>query len=240
MKLLSIILSTFFLLALSINTYAKNDDAVFTESFDLGPKKHIVITEKMLANSRKAAIRNANDLFRLSTDPIAGNPNGSVTFVEFMDYLCPTSEAMDASIQSLIRVNPNLRIVYKQLPLRGETSIYASRAALAANNQGKYLALHVALMRKGKGLSKSNILDIAKSLGLNMPQLLKDMNSASVTREIDNTHYLARDLGLLGTPSLFFAKTDLQENANPKDVLLLMGLYDQSDLQSAINYIRKQ
>lgn len=41
-----------------------------------------------------------------------------------------------------VAVDPLLRIVYKEFPILGEGSVFAARAALAAERQGQYQAFH--------------------------------------------------------------------------------------------------
>lgn len=238
MKLTTI--STLFIMLFSAVIYAQGQ-AVLTDSFDIGmPSKTISISDKMLADGRTAAVKNAEVLFRQTDDPVVGNPNGAITFVAFLDYQCPISEKMDPIIQTLIKINPDLRVVYKELPLRGEKSIYAAKAALAAKQQGKYLPLHTALMRAGANINDAKVLAIAKEQGLDMQKLKSAMNDPAIMTQINNIHYLAREIGIVGTPTLFFSKTNTSANTSSDAVLFMMGKFDQADLQQAIDYIRQQ
>ncbi|WP_258119796.1 thioredoxin domain-containing protein [Mesorhizobium onobrychidis] len=67
--------------------------------------------------------------------PIAGNPQGDVTIVSFLDYNCPHCERMDLILQQAVEHDPNLRIVRKQFPVLGPPSQFAARAALALANR---------------------------------------------------------------------------------------------------------
>jgi protein-disulfide isomerase len=224
---------------LNTTVYAQ-DHVVIVNNFDLGLSSHpITVSDKMLVNGRKAAIKNADALFRQASDPVIGNPNGAITFVAFLDYQCPISEKMDPSIQALIQANPDLRIVYKELPLRGEKSVYAAKAALAANQQGKYLALHTALMRAGAAITDKKVLAIATEQGLDMQKLKADMQSELVKKQINAIRSLAHDIGVLGTPTLFFSKTNIAPDATSDAVLFMMGKFTQQELQQAINYIKQ-
>jgi protein-disulfide isomerase len=80
----------------------------------------------------------AGGLLYRAGDPIAGNPKGKVTLVEFFDYQCGHCIDMAPVIGEIIKANPNVRVIFKEFPIRGPVSDYAARAALAANKQGKY------------------------------------------------------------------------------------------------------
>ena len=81
-----------------------------------------------------------------AADPIAGNPKGDVTLVEFFDVRCPYCRRMVSVVDELIKREPNLRIVYKDLPVLGPGSVAGARALLAAQKQGGYLKLPTLLM----------------------------------------------------------------------------------------------
>ena len=48
---------------------------------------------------------------------VAGNPNGSITIVEFTDYNCGFCRASVADVDRLAAGNKDIRIVYRELPI---------------------------------------------------------------------------------------------------------------------------
>ena len=73
--------------------------------------------------------------------------------------------------------------------------------ALAAKMQGKYWEFHRAMLESpGPGQRSQRALRVAEKLGLDMAKLKKDMASAEVKKEIDDTRELATKLGIQGTP----------------------------------------
>lgn len=174
----------------------------------------------------------AQALFRHPNDPIGGNPRGKVTIVEFFDYQCSHCVNMAPVIDGIIRSNPSVRVVFKEFPIRGDISIFAARAALAANMQGKYQAFNRALFNTNQALSEDVILGIAQSVGLNMQKLKKDMNSMAVYQALRANSTLARDLNLQGTPVYFIGKTNAQTN---KDVNFIFGEIGQDKLQNIVD-----
>jgi protein-disulfide isomerase len=189
--------------------------------------------DQMRTKGQEAALKNSALLFKQSTDPVIGNPTGKVTLVEFFDYQCPHCVEMDPDLMAIMKANPDLRIVMKEFPIRGPLSLSASKAALAASKQGKYLEYHEAVMKDAQALSNDKLMDMAKSLGLDMKKFKADMDSADVDAQIKATYKLAQDLQLYGTPALFIVKSDAPKDA--KSIEFIPGQVDQKYLQSSID-----
>jgi protein-disulfide isomerase len=214
-------------------------DPVFND-FTIGEPAKPTISGDQLAHGRTVATANANELLHDPDDVVVGNPNGPVTLVQFIDFLCTLSEKMDPAIQALIKANPDLRVVYKPYPLRGDVSFFAAKAALAANKQGKYLPLHIKMMAQIGNLTQEKVLAIAKDLGLDMTKLTADMKNKSFETDIQATHSLASKIGIPGTPVLFFAKTTFTSDENPNLLLYMLGSFNQAELQQAVNKIASE
>lgn len=144
---------------------------------------------------------NADIVFKLAGDPIAGNPKGNVTVVEFMDYNCGWCKRSVDEISQLIQQDPNVRVVMKEFPIFGQGSEYAARAALASVKQGKYWELHQAMF-KHEGQVTGEVVDqIAKELGLDVAKLKADMMLPEVLNNITANQELAKAMTINGTPA---------------------------------------
>ncbi len=137
------------------------------------------------------------------TSPVAGNPGGDVTLVEFFDYHCGYCKRVLGDILVLLDDDADVRIVYKEFPILGPQSVTAARIALAAHRQDpdKYMAFHVALMASRARLNEDRALQMALELGFDVDGLKADMNSDEIGRIIQDNIELARLLGINGTPS---------------------------------------
>ncbi|MDP5358728.1 MAG: DsbA family protein [Paracoccaceae bacterium] len=133
--------------------------------------------------------------------PFVGNADGDAVIVEFFDYNCPYCKRAAADVKALLAADDNVRVVYREWPILGESSVFAARAALAARAQGKYEEMHVALMEMRGRAEEASILAVARSIGLDLDQLVVDMNSAEVLSHIETSNNLARSLGFTGTPA---------------------------------------
>lgn len=154
---------------------------------------------------KKAVTDLAPTLFRSTTAPIGGNPKGDVTVVEFFDYNCGYCKRALGDIAKLIDSDKKVKVVFKELPIFGKDSEGAARVAIAARKQNKYWDVHRGLMdRKGKA-DEASAMEIAQAAGANMEQLRKDLSSADVKKEMDETKGLAEKMGIQGTPHFFVA-----------------------------------
>ncbi len=157
--------------------------------------------------------------------PVGGNPQGDVTVVEFFDYRCGYCKSVAPALKQLVKEDSKVRLVYKEFPILGPESILAARAALAAGGQGKYVALHDALMTASESLTLPVILTIAGQVGLDTARLQKDMESPAILAVIQRNHELAQALGINGTPA-FVVGSELVPGA--VDLAALKRLVDQA------------
>lgn len=147
-------------------------------------------------------------LFRDPDSPTVGSQDSQVQIVAFFDYRCPYCRKL-ANIISKMQAD-NLRIVYKEWPILGDSSVLAAQAGLAADKQGKYLAFHTRMMNSRIILTPAYIEEIAVELGMDQAQLRDDMNSGKTALAIQRTSTLASALGFIGTPALVVGRTIVQ------------------------------
>lgn len=157
------------------------------------------------AQRKRAAEAIRAHLAELTQDPgspVGGNPQGRVTIVEFFDYQCGYCKREALELKRLLQTDSDIRLVYKDLPILGPASVFAARAALAAQKQGKHEALHAALMAASEKLTDQEVLRIAAQAGLDAAKLEKDMADPSVSQALDRNFRLQRALNIQGTPAL--------------------------------------
>jgi len=141
--------------------------------------------------------------------PIMGNPDGDVTVVEFFDYNCGYCKRMTPELVKLLENDKNLRYVAKEWPIFGEGSEFAARAALAADKQGRYQDMHVALMSYRGQVTEEAVMKVAEEEGLDLARLREDMESPEITLQLELTDKLARAIGVQGTPAFIVGETFL-------------------------------
>ncbi len=159
------------------------------------------------ARLRETIVANAEALFRDPGDPALGPDRAAVTLVEFTDYRCPYCRRMHPVVAELLRREPGLRVVVKEIPILGPASVLAARAALAAHAQGRFLAFHDGLMRLRGEPDEAALLQLAAETGLDPVRLQRDMMSEAVTRRLNANLQLAQTLGIQGTPAYVVGET---------------------------------
>ncbi|WP_133130302.1 DsbA family protein [Legionella yabuuchiae] len=212
----------------------KNPEVLVEVSQALQQKQQQSMQEK----AKSAISENAKQLFTENL-AVAGNPNGNVTLVEFFDYQCIHCKKMMPVISELIKKHDNLRVIYKEFPIFGKSSELASKAALAAAMQGKYKAMHDALLSENKRLDETVIMDAAKSAGLDISKLKKDMDSKTVTAALEANRELAEKMNLMGTPAFIVAATPKGQFKKNSDPAFIPGAASEEVLQNLIEQAGK-
>lgn len=215
-----------------VHQYLVAHPEVLVEAMQALQQKQYEEAQQTVKQTQQTAATYAKALFHQANDPIAGNPNGKITVVEFFDYQCPHCVDMAPVMSAIIKANPDLRVVFKDFPIRGPVSEFAARAALAANKQGKYDAFSHALLTSGQPLSEDSIMQIAKNNGLDVNKLKKDMEEPAIKSQLQANIKLAQDLKLFGTPALFVGKTDAK---GKETISYVPGSTDQKQLQTLID-----
>lgn len=215
-----------------VHDYLMNKPEVLVDAMQVLQKKQMDQAQVTIKDTEKDAKRFSTVLFRSPNDPVSGNVNGKITVTEFFDYQCPHCVKMVPVLDNIIKNNPNVRLVFKEFPIRGPMSETAARAALAANKQGKYAIFSHKLIAFEQPLTAAVIFNIAQSVGLNVEQLKKDMQDPSISKQLEVTAQLAQDLKLFGTPALFIGKT----NGSATDkVQYAPGSINEKELQNMID-----
>ena len=174
-----------------------------------------------IAENREALVASPNDY-------VGGNPQGDVTVVEFFDYRCPYCRQAMATVREVIKADPQVRLVYKEFPILGPQSLIAAKIAVAARQDGRYEALHDALMQAPSPLSEDQALDIAAALGFERNALAEAIKAPEVEQILQANHALARTLGINGTPAFIIGQT------------LVPGVASLSDLKRLVAGLRAQ
>lgn len=157
---------------------------------------------RMEAEAGQAALASMQPaLLHTPGDPVAGNPEGDVTLVEFYDLRCPYCRRMLPVMAELLKSDRRLRVVFKDIPILGPGSVLGARAVLAAQRQGGYLKLHDALMTGPASIDQDTIRTAAQKTGLDWDRLQRDMADPAIQTRIDSNLAMAKALQIDGTPA---------------------------------------
>jgi len=176
--------------------------------------------EKKVAQAPAAAARppvDPNKVYDLPVgkSPVKGPADAPVTMVEFSDFQCPFCARSNPLIEQVIQAYPKeLKFVYKEFPLpMHPNAMPASKAAVAAQRQGKYWEMHDKLFANQQALQPDNFKQYAQELGLDVAKFEQDMNSPDVQAQIAEDMQLARQSAVGGTPTLFLNGKKVQNRS---------------------------
>ncbi|UWQ02762.1 DsbA family protein [Aliiroseovarius crassostreae] len=147
---------------------------------------------------------NAEALFNDGYSHVAGNPDGDVTIVEFVDYRCGYCRKAYDEVTELLEKDKGIRLILKEYPILGEDSLNSSRFAISAQllfGEDAYAKLHPALITLRGAASIGNLIALADDLGLDGKAIAKGMTADRVDEILGENHALARRLQITGTPA---------------------------------------
>jgi protein-disulfide isomerase len=162
-------------------------------------------------------------------DPVRGDPNASITIIEYGDYFCEFCRNMAPVIKEVLAEYPSqVRFVWKDFPndfLHGQAS-RAAKAARCAGEQGAYWEYHDTLLaRRDSAFSLIPYTDLAGTLALDTETFDLCMQGQAATAKVDYTQKEAQALELPGTPTFFinnqpFGGTSKEDFIQAIDTLL--------------------
>ena len=124
-----------------------------------------------------------------------GAQKPKVVLVEFFDYACPYCKASNPHVDQLLKENPGLRVVYRELPILGQDSVEAARLSLAASKAGRFREFHDALYAAGRPAPDTNA-EAARVANISPTPAQDPAADAELKRNFE----MAGRLGATGTP----------------------------------------
>lgn len=134
------------------------------------------------------------------------NPDGRVTVVQFFDYNCGYCKVIAPQVLEMARQQPEVRFVFKDMVIFGETSEYAAAAASLAKNPAQYAAIHNAFMTI-KPLNDAAVDRILTANGISPADARKQQKAGARKAYIRDVHTIASQLGIEGTPAFIIGDT---------------------------------
>jgi protein-disulfide isomerase len=197
--------------------------------------KHPEMIEELQAlaqaeKMKRTIFENKDVLLNSPRQVTLGNPQGDVTLVEFFDYNCGYCKRALDDMTALLKSDPKLRIVLKEMPVLSQGSLEAAQVGAALTMQDKsgkrYLDFHQKLLTGRGQVDKARAMAAAKEVGADMPRLEKDLASAEIKLALEESMKLAEAFGIQGTPSYVVGNE------------VLVGAVGLKELQAKINAAR--
>ncbi len=157
------------------------------------------------ARVKRLIAENRETLLNSPRHVTLGNPKGDVTLVEFFDYNCGYCKRALDDMLTLLKTDPNLKVVLKEMPVLSQGSLEAAQvgAALALQDKSgkRYLDFHQKLLLGRGQADKARALAVAKEIGADMARIERDMAGAEVKSALEESFKLAEAFNIQGTPS---------------------------------------
>jgi protein-disulfide isomerase len=161
------------------------------------------------ASAAKAKLALQHDRQALERDPrdFVANPGGKITVTEFYDYRCPHCINAAPAVMKIIKDNPDVRFVFKEMPIFGAVSEHAARTAIAVKAAGgDYLGLYQTMMGT-RGLDDTAIDKAARAGGVDPDKAKHGPSRTAADAQLADTRKLANDLDIEGTPTFVIGDT---------------------------------
>ena len=140
--------------------------------------------------------------------PVAGNPKGDISIVEYFDYNCPYCRKIEPELQQVVHDDGKVRMIWKDWPILGPTSIVAARMALASKYQDKFREAHEALIGVNSKLTEPRIRELLSGAGIDVDRATRDLatNAKAIDAILARNNDQATAFGFKGTPSFIVGK----------------------------------
>ncbi|MET4295873.1 protein-disulfide isomerase [Bradyrhizobium sp. LB8.2] len=140
--------------------------------------------------------------------PVAGNPDGNISIIEWSDYNCPYCRKLEPELRQVVQDDGKVRLVMKDWPILGPVSVTAARIALAAKYQDKYHPAHDAMMGVSSRLTESRLDELLAAAGVDMNRLKRDLtdHGKDIDAVLKRNNEQAEAFGFRGTPSFIVGK----------------------------------
>jgi protein-disulfide isomerase len=156
-------------------------------------------------NKEAEADEDRVETIAVGASPTRGAASAPVTIVVFSDFQCPFCSKSEDTLKQVEAAYPGkIRYVFKNNPLPfHEHARLAAKAALAANEQGKFWEFHDALYAHQHDLDRASLERYAEDLGLDLRRFRAALDDARLDTVVEADVTEAHRLDVQGTPSFF-------------------------------------
>lgn len=153
-----------------------------------------------------------------------GPPNNQIRIAAFSDYYCPFCRIQTRNLAALAeQYSDRMAVAWHELPLLGDASEAAARAALAARRQGRYVEFQEQLIRTPFIANDAYIETLSANIGVDHAMLVQDMASDALTREMQTSKMLYRIFRFVGTPAMVIGRTAVMGQVSDRQILAILS-----------------
>ncbi|MFH0711042.1 MAG: thioredoxin domain-containing protein, partial [Candidatus Aenigmatarchaeota archaeon] len=155
----------------------------------------------------------------LAGHPVRGNQSAPINLIEFACFECSFSKQAEPVVKQILATYPDkVKFTFFFFPLpQHKNGQLAARAALCADEQGKFWEYHDILFEKQSSFSDNvdaatattNMKTYATQLGLNMTEFNDCFDNLKTQDRVLQDYQTATKLGLQGTPTFYIGDKEL-------------------------------
>lgn len=165
-----------------------------------------------------------SDVVDISASTRIGHPLAKVALIEFSDFECPfCGRVADESIKHVIKDyvdTGRVIFVYKHLPLEFHKNANgAAVAAICADRQGRFMALHDLLFANPTKLAEPELMKLVAQSGVDLGPFMSCRNAAETVAQIEGDKAQAAKFGIKGTPAFFVGRVESPGKVRVVDAL---------------------
>ena len=162
-------------------------------------------------------------------DHVFGSDDAPYTIVEYGDFQCGFCLKASGSIQEVhSQLGDRLRYVWRHAPLTQyhPNALAGAEAAEAASMQGRFFEFERGLFADQENQRPSDIVRLARDLGLDVERFERDLTSPEVTGRVRDDMLDAEAMGITSVPTLFI---NGRRHTGPYDAQSLIRALEQVD-----------
>ena len=178
------------------------------------------LIEKQLPVKSTEPTQITRETFMENGSTLLGDPNASITLIEFGDYQCHFCNVYFHNTEHKIYENyvmtGKINVIFKDYIIIGQDSFTAAHAAHCAGDQGKFWQYHNTLYNNWDGenngwAGEANMLKFAKQIDLDMNEFIKCNVDGKYEQKISTSNADAQALGITGTPAFYIISANNQQ-----------------------------
>ena len=165
----------------------------------------------------------------LGASPFLGEPDATVTMVEYSDYQCPFCarhyrNVMPTLVKDYVDTG-KLKYVMRENPIPSlhAQAFNASLAALCAGDQGQYWEMHNRLFDNQRTLNPDLMKSFAADMGLDTKRFDKCLDNREFESQVNEDIASGERLGVRGTPGFILGLTSSEDSNTFHAVRFIRG-----------------
>jgi len=168
------------------------------------------------------------------TDHILGDPNSTISIIEYSDYECPFCARNHPTVKQLVTDNDDVNLVYRHYPLsfhaNAQATAEGSECVASLGGNDAFWKFTEAVF--DQGADKAKLRGYAESAGVSGTKFDDCMNSGKFTQAVNDHFAEGSAAGVNGTPG------NIIINNKTGKTRMVSGAQPAANFQAAIDALR--